>query len=79
MTKIIFIDLGFNKYYETWLYQKKLFNDIRNHKRDKKILKKKVNINNYLIFTEHPHVYTMGKSGKDEHILYDKNFLKKKI
>ena len=33
---------------------------------------------NYLIFCEHPHVYTMGKSGKSEHLLLDEAGLKDK-
>ena len=33
---------------------------------------------NYLVFCEHPHVYTLGKSGKPEHLLLDENGLKAK-
>ncbi len=33
---------------------------------------------NYLIFCEHPHVYTLGKSGKPEHLLLDEQGLKEK-
>ena len=33
---------------------------------------------NYLIFCEHPHVYTLGKSGKPEHLLLDEHGLKEK-
>ena len=33
---------------------------------------------NYLVFCEHPHVYTLGKSGKPEHLLLDENGLKEK-
>jgi len=33
---------------------------------------------NYLIFCEHPHVYTLGKSGKAEHLLLDEQGLKDK-
>ncbi|HEY0244991.1 MAG TPA: lipoyl(octanoyl) transferase LipB [Mucilaginibacter sp.] len=33
---------------------------------------------NYLIFCQHPHVYTLGKSGKPEHLLLDENGLKEK-
>jgi lipoyl(octanoyl) transferase len=33
---------------------------------------------NYLIFCEHPHVYTLGKSGKPEHLLLDEKGLKEK-
>lgn len=31
--------------------------------------------NNYLIFVEHPHVYTLGKSGKPENLLLDEQGL----
>jgi lipoyl(octanoyl) transferase len=33
---------------------------------------------NYLVFCEHPHVYTLGKSGKAEHLLLDEEGLKEK-
>ena len=33
---------------------------------------------NYFLFVEHPHVYTLGKSGKMEHLLLDENQLKAK-
>lgn len=33
---------------------------------------------NYLVFCEHPHVYTLGKSGKPEHLLLDQQGLKDK-
>lgn len=77
MTKVTFIDLGYKKYYDTWVYQNKLFNSIKKYKHNKKYIQENITTNNYLLFTEHPHVYTMGKSGKNEHILFDKNFLKK--
>jgi lipoyl(octanoyl) transferase len=32
---------------------------------------------NYLVFLEHPHVYTLGKSGKPEHLLLDEKGLAK--
>lgn len=31
---------------------------------------------NYLLFCQHPHVYTLGKSGKESHLLADDDFLK---
>ena len=33
---------------------------------------------NYLIFCEHPHVYTLGKSGKPQHLLLNEDGLKEK-
>ena len=41
----------------------------------KKIIK---SLPNYLIFLEHPHVYTLGKSGSEENLLLDENGLRDK-
>ena len=63
-------DLGLSEYQETWDYQTEIF--------DKIIAQKVANRNNqensqptknHLIFCEHPHVYTLGKSGKESHLL----------
>lgn len=40
------------------------------------ILSSKLQTSNYLLFCEHPHVYTLGKSGKPEHLLVDDEGLK---
>ena len=60
-------------YQEAWTYQEKLFADIvaqkiqnRNLPEDQQAITP-----NYLLFVEHPHVYTLGKSGKPEHLLLD--------
>lgn len=37
----------------------------------------KVSTRNYLLFCEHPHVYTMGKSGRPEHLLLSEEALEK--
>ncbi|WGH27903.1 MAG: lipoyl(octanoyl) transferase LipB [Candidatus Bostrichicola ureolyticus] len=69
--KIFFKDLGIKDYYKSWIYQKKLVEKIINQK--KNIIK---NTSNYLLFVEHPHVYTLGRTGNYKHLLLDKNFLK---
>ena len=68
-----FRDLGSMDYQEAWTYQEKLFADIvaqkiqnRNLPEDQQAITP-----NYLLFVEHPHVYTLGKSGKPEHLLLD--------
>jgi lipoyl(octanoyl) transferase len=68
-----FRDLGSMDYQEAWTYQEKLFADIvaqkiqnRNLPEDQQTITP-----NYLLFVEHPHVYTLGKSGKPEHLLLD--------
>ncbi|WP_185870742.1 lipoyl(octanoyl) transferase LipB [Blattabacterium cuenoti] len=75
--KILFFeDLGKKEYKETWDYQKTLFNDLIQKKRKNRFSQKE--IHGYLLFVEHPHVYTIGKNGKkDKHLLVSLDFLKK--
>jgi lipoyl(octanoyl) transferase len=76
--KVKFIDLGLIDYQEAWAFQEKLFNEII----DIKIRNKRENLSepspHYLISCQHPHVYTLGKSGKEEHLLLSKEGLKAK-
>ncbi|WP_185856428.1 lipoyl(octanoyl) transferase LipB [Blattabacterium cuenoti] len=72
--KILFEDLGKKGYQETWDYQKILFDDLIQKKKNKF---SKKNIQGYLLFVEHPHVYTIGKNGKHKHLLVSSDFLKK--
>jgi len=70
--------LGLKDYKETLDYQEQLFNSIidlkiRNRREDLKI-----ETPNYLLLLEHPHVYTLGKSGKPEHLLLSETQLEKK-
>lgn len=62
-------DLGLIDYKKAWDYQEKLFKnniDLKILQRDNKTSEK---TKNYLLICEHPHVYTLGKSGKKEHLL----------
>lgn len=69
---IKFVDLGMIDYQEAWDYQEAIFNRIIEIKKgktgDEKII-------NHLIFCEHPHVYTLGKSGDENNLLIRKEFL----
>lgn len=65
---VIFEDLGRIRYKEAWDYQEKLFQQVI---RDK--LEKKENKHQYLLFCEHEHVYTLGKSGNRQNLLIAKN------
>jgi lipoyl(octanoyl) transferase len=64
-------DLGVKDYLETWNYQETLLQEILKQKKEKEntdsSLKDK--IINHLIFVEHPHVYTLGKSGSEDNLL----------
>ena len=59
-----FHSLGVIDYKECWDFQETLFNEILKQKREEK-----TNILNHLIFCEHPHVYTLGKSGSEDNML----------
>lgn len=71
--EITYKDLGMIPYGEAWDYQEKLFQSILNAKQ-----KGASSNTNYIIFCEHPHVYTIGKSGSDNNLLINKEALKAK-
>lgn len=78
--KISIIHLGLSDYQETWGYQTKLFNEtisLKVKNRDLPIEEQKPTPN-YLIFCEHPHVYTLGKSGDEKNLLLNKKQLDEK-
>ncbi len=73
MIPTIFKDLGEIDYLKAWDYQEKLFQEVLESKQANATLpqeEKKLS-NNYLLFCEHPHVYTLGKSGKEQNMLLD--------
>jgi lipoyl(octanoyl) transferase len=72
-----FRDLGNMDYQEAWTYQENLFADIVAQKIQNRNLPEaeQAITPNYLLFVEHPHVYTLGKSGKPEHLLLDEEGL----
>ena len=63
---------------KAWDYQKKLFEEVWQIKKSNKEFENKdiVNSLNYLLFCEHPPVYTIGKSGKDANLLINEQQLK---
>lgn len=69
-------DLGIKDYLETWNYQEQLFQEIITIKSNNRQENLKEPTPNYLLFVEHPHVYTLGKRGDQEHLLIDKEQLK---
>jgi lipoyl(octanoyl) transferase len=73
---VIFSDLGKMEYARAWNYQEKLLNDnvrIKSEVRDQKSDEKTTN---YILFVEHPPVYTLGKSGNEENVLMDEETMK---
>lgn len=76
--KVHFIDWGLVDYQEAWDRQEKLFTETLAIKQDNRTNNVENPTPNYLIFTEHPHVYTLGKSGHEEYLLLDEQGLKQK-
>lgn len=75
--KVKFQDLGVRDYMPTWDYQEELLKknlDIKIHNRENPDNPKTTN--NHLLFVEHPHVYTLGKSGHESNLLANENKLK---
>jgi len=78
--KTSFIDLGLIDYQEAWDYQEKVFKSVVDQKIANRKLpeREQLETENHLIFCIHPHVYTLGKSGKPENLLLDEKGLKLK-
>lgn len=77
--KTFFQDLKLRDYKQTWDYQVELFEKILATKKTNRELppEKQKPTENYLLFVEHPHVYTLGKSGDENHLLIRKEDLYK--
>lgn len=71
-------DLGKKDYKETWDYQEQLFQKILNVKISNRREEKSAETPNFFLFVEHPHVYTMGKSGDVKHLLLSEAQLQEK-
>ncbi|MFT3946291.1 MAG: hypothetical protein QM763_04885 [Agriterribacter sp.] len=81
MQEVFFKDLGDIAYKQAWNYQEELLQQNVNAKSQAAIVKNKIltgeaadgiieiPTQHYLLFCEHPAVYTLGKSGKDTNIL----------
>jgi len=73
MSEIIYQDLGSKDYKETWDYQEELFGRWMDYKREGS---QGAPPAQYLLFVEHPHVYTLGKSGDENNMLIHADFLR---
>ena len=72
---VIFRHLGTIAYKEAWDYQESLFKSIIDQKIANRDKAEPLPTPNYLLFCQHPPVYTLGKSGKVEHLLISENQL----
>src|SRR5690606_1290797 len=79
MNKMVkLLDLGLKDYKEAWDFQEGLFSNILDIKIKNRREDAKLQTPNYLLFVEHPHVYTLGKSGDIEHLLLNERQLEAK-
>ncbi len=71
-------DLGHKDYKQTWDYQEQLFKGIVETKIKNRREEAGLDTNNYFLFVEHPHVYTLGKSGDLSNLLLNEEQLTEK-
>lgn len=71
MQQVFFEDLGLIDYKKAWDYQEEQFEKVMQHK-----MAAKGDLH-YLLFCEHPHVYTLGKSGTSTNLLISDEMLKR--
>ncbi len=73
MANFNYEDTGLIDYQKCWDYQEKLLEQVQ---ADKKARQGSTSLNHFLL-VEHPHVYTLGKSGDEHNLLVHSDFLKK--
>lgn len=80
--QVEFRHLGTMDYKEAWDYQTEIFQSVVNMKLENRRKEDRGETPdttpNYLLFVEHPHVYTLGKSGDESHLLLNEGGLKAK-
>ncbi|RKE92016.1 lipoyl(octanoyl) transferase LipB [Ichthyenterobacterium magnum] len=71
-------DLGLKDYKDTWDYQEQVFKSIVDTKIKNRREDANLDTSNYFFFVEHPHVYTLGKSGDMSNLLLNEDQLTQK-
>jgi len=71
-------DLGLKDYKETWDFQELLFQKTVDLKIKNRREETALETPNHFLLVEHPHVYTLGKSGDKANLLVDENQLEQK-
>ncbi|MDB2385395.1 lipoyl(octanoyl) transferase LipB, partial [Polaribacter sp.] len=67
--KIFLADLGVKDFKDTWEYQTDLLQNVVDTKVANRKNNTQLSTDNYFLFVEHPHVYTLGKSGELSNLL----------
>ena len=71
-----FKDIGLIEYKKAWEFQEVFFNKTLEIKSKNRNEGTNIKTENYLIFCEHPHVYTLGNSGNQNNLLVNEKYLK---
>jgi len=73
-----YINLGLIDYQDAWNYQTSLFEKVLGVKSENRSLPENQQhlTENFLLFCQHPHVYTLGKTGKEDNLLMKTDELK---
>jgi len=72
------IELGLKDYNDTWKLQEELFQGVLSIKSENKKNNSNITTPNYLLYVQHPHVYTLGKSGDLNNLLLSQSQLNEK-
>ena len=79
MNKQVYLqDLSRKDYKETWDYQTELLDEIIRIKRANRSAETQQETPNHFLFVEHPHVYTLGKSGEQNNLLINEKQLEER-
>ena len=75
--EVFFEDLGLRDYKAAWDYQEEIQQKVVSQKTANRVLPEEEQkpTQNYLLFVEHPHVYTQGKSGNENNLLANETVL----
>ena len=76
--QVVVQDLGVKDYQETWDLQEQIFKDIIDLKIKNRREETRLSTPNHFLLVEHPHVYTLGKSGDMQNLLVDEKTLEEK-
>ena len=78
---VTFRDLGLIDYQEAWSLQENLFNEVVNRKLSNRQLPltDQEPQQHFLLFCEHPHVYTLGRSGDEKNLIASENVVSKDV
>ena len=77
MQQVIFHDLGNIDFKDCWELQEAILNETVRQKMEnrKQNIEEQFPSRHFLLFCEHPHVFTLGKSGTENHLLVNENWL----